>query len=71
MKTTKLFRAETSLPNRPKAFTDWFHAEDEQVARALWAKECKASGLPSTATAEFMEMDPVTLTPVMAIGGAK
>jgi len=68
--TFKLFKATTSLPNRPKAFVDWFHADDEKEAKAIWSRGCSASGLPKDSTVELVEVDPVTLKPVQAAPSA-
>jgi len=64
----KLFRATTKVGGFQEPMVDWYEADTLEQARALWAKDCKANGLPpKTTTVAIVECDIDTLKPLVVV----
>lgn len=62
----KLFKAVTKVSFPKSEFSDWYNADSESTARALWDEDCHRYGLPmDKTTVVFVECNPATLEPII------
>jgi hypothetical protein len=47
------YKAITSVPHITEPFVDWYDAETEEQARAMWESDRETYGLPVDASVKF------------------
>jgi hypothetical protein len=47
------YKAITRVPHITEPFVDWYEAETEEQARAMWETDRETYGLPADATVKF------------------
>jgi hypothetical protein len=51
--TMNQYKATTRVPHISEPFVDWYEAETEEQARAMWESDRQAYGLPADARVKF------------------